>query len=137
MGLKRLILLLLVSMVVTPVVCAQVDLDTLSGQAFTAIVAAEDAGGEVDELLVRLNTALDLIGEGSDENLTSARSILDELLVDVEAIRVAGVQEGNWNAGVAIVKVVVLVSLAAAVWLRGDEYFWRLWRRTKEGYILE
>ncbi len=137
MGLKRLILVLLVSMMVTPVVGAQVDLDTLSGQVFTAIVTAEDAGGEVDELLVRLNTALDLIGEGSDENLTSARTLLDDLLIDAEVIRVAGVQEGNWNAGVAIVMVVVLIALAAGVWLRGDEYFWRFWRRTKEGYLLE
>lgn len=134
MDLKRLTVISVLVLSLVPVAFAQVDLDVLSGQAFTAIVEAEDAGGDVDELLVRFNEALEMI---ADENVTEVRAILESVVVDAEAIRVAGVREGNWNAGVAIGKVVVLVAVAALVWLRGDEYFWRLWRRTKEGYVLE
>jgi len=70
-------------------------------------------------------------------NMTDARSILDAVLVDAEAVRVAGVQQGTSEAVIAVIKVVVLVGLAVVVWLRGDDYFWRLWRRTKRGYVFE
>jgi len=30
-----------------------------------------------------------------------------------------------------------LLGAAAAVWLRGDRWFWRLWRRSKAGYVAE
>ena len=116
---------------------AQVDLDQLTMGAFTAISEAEDAGGEIDDLLVQLNMAILLIESGTDVNLTEARVLLNDVLVDAEAVRVAGVAEGNANAVVAVIKVVLLVGLAVGVWLRGDEYFWRLWRRTKQGYLVE
>lgn len=133
---KRLILVFLALSLLVPVGHSQVDLEALSGEAFTAIVEAEDAGGEVDELLAHLNYAFMLVVEGSADNITEARGVLEDVLVEAEVIRVAGVREGNLNAGVAIVKVVVLVALAVVVWLRGDEYFWRLWRRTKEGFVV-
>lgn len=133
---KRLMLVFLMMGLLVPVGYTQVDLETLSGEAFTAIVEAEDAGGEVDELLTQLNYAFMLVEEGSAENLTEARRVLEGVLVEAEVIRVAGVREGNLNAGVAIVKVVVLVAAAAVVWLRGDDYFWRLWRRTKDGFVV-
>jgi len=116
---------------------AQVDLGQLAEDAFTAISGAEDAGGEVGDLLGRLNEAFMLMESGSDVNMTLARGILDDVIVDAEAVRAAGVQQGTSDAVVAVVKVVVLVGIAVGVWLRGDEYFWRLWRRTKRGYVLE
>ncbi len=116
---------------------AQVDLGRLAEEAFTAISGAEEAGGEVVGLLDRLNEAILLMESGSDVNMTEARDILDAVIVDAEAVRVAGVQQGTSDAVVAVIKVVFLVGLAAGVWLRGDEYFWRLWRRTKRGYELQ
>lgn len=130
---RRLLLIVLLSLVLVPVVGAQSDIDVLVSEAFTAIVEAEEAGGDVDELLTRLNEAIDLQGIDPDE----ARVILERLVVEAEAARARGEREGLENAAVAIAKVVVLVGLAAGVWLRGDEYFWRLWRRTKEGYVVD
>ncbi len=134
---RRLFLVMIVFLCLyIPSVGAQVDLVQLVEEAFTAISVAEDAGGEIGDLLDQLNEAILLIESGSDENMTDARSILDVVLVDSEAVRAAGVQQGTSDAVVAIVKVVFLVGLAFSVWLRGDEYFWRLWRRTKRGFVL-
>jgi len=116
---------------------AQVDLGRLAEEAFTAISGAEEAGGDVGGLLGRLNEAIMLMESGSDVNMTLARGVLDAVIVDAEAVRAAGVQQGTSDAVVAVVKVVFLVGLAAGVWLRGDEYFWRLWRRMKRGFVLQ
>ncbi len=135
---RRLFLGLFVSLCLfVPLVGAQVDLGQLAEEAFTAISVAEDAGGEVGGLLDRLNEAILLMESGSDVNMTLARGVLEDVLVDAEAVRAAGVQQGTSDAVVAVVKVVFLVGLAVGVWLRGDEVFWRLWRRMKRGYELQ
>ena len=134
----KLFLVVFISICISiPSVWAQLDLGSLADDAFTAISVAEDAGGEVGDLLDGLNEALLLMEAGSDVNMTDARSILDAVLVDAEAVRVAGVQQGTSEAVIAVIKVVVLFGLAVVVWLRGDDYFWRLWRRTKRGYVFE
>jgi hypothetical protein len=128
MGMKRLGLVLLLCLAFN-VVYAQDDLVT---EAFTAIKAAEEAGADVSELVLSLNEALALIESGD-----SANGLLGDIIADADSARVTAVNQGNIAGGVAILKVVVLVGVAAFVWLRGDEYFWRLWRRTKEGYIVD
>ena len=134
----KLFLVVFISICISiPSVWAQLDLGPLADDAFTAISVAEDAGGEVGDLLDGLNEALLLMESGSDVNMADARSILDAVLVDAEAVRVAGVQQGTSEAVIAVIKVVVLVGLAVVVWLRGDDYFWRLWRRTKRGCVFE
>lgn len=121
--------LLLVLLVSCSVVYGQVD---LVADAFSAVKAAEDAGADVSLLVEKLNEALVLVESGD-----SAGDILRSIIVDARAARSAAVTQGNVDAGVAIVKVGVLVGAAAFVWLRGDSYFWRLWRRTKEGYMVD
>ncbi len=116
---------------------AQVDLGRLAEDAFMAISVAEDAGGEVGDLLGRLNEAILLMESGSDVDMTLARGILDAVIVNAEAVRAAGVQQEISDAVVAVIKVVVLVGIAVGVWLRGDDYFWRFWRSTKRGFVLE
>ena len=128
MDLKRIGLVLLLCLSFN-VVYAQND---LLAEAFTAIKAAEDAGADISGLVESLNEALAVIESGD-----SASGLLEDIILDADMARLAAVNQGNIDAGVAILKVVVLVGAAAFVWLRGDEYFWRLWRRTKEGYLVD
>ncbi len=111
------------------VVCAQSD---LVSEAFSAIKAAEEAGADVSGLVESLNEALALIESGE-----SADGLLADIITDAENARSAAVTQGTIEAGVAVLKVVFLVGVASLVWLRGDEYFWKLWRRTKKGYGVE
>ena len=126
---KRLIGLVLLMCLSFNVVYAQ---DDLVAEAFSAIKAAEEAGADVSELVESMNEALMLIESGD-----SASGLLEEVISGAEVARSAAVTQGNIDAGVAVMKVVVLVGVAAFVWLRGDTYFWRLWRRTKEGYTVD
>ena len=126
---KRLTGLVLLMCLSFNVAYAQNDLVT---DAFAAIKAAEDAGADVSYLVESLNQALAIIESGD-----SASGLLEEVINGAETARSAAVTQGNLDVGVAIIKVVVLVGAAAFVWLRGDEYFWRLWRRTKEGYLVD
>jgi hypothetical protein len=105
-------------------------------EAFRAIVEAEAAGGEVEALIGELNRAIRLLEEGG-EAVVEAEQILNQIIVDAGAVRDAGVQQGNIDAAVAILKVALLLGAATLVWLRGDEWFWRLWLRVKKNYIVE
>jgi len=110
--------------------------DALVEEAFKAIVEAEAAGGEVEALIGELNRAIRLQEEGG-EAVVEAEQILSQVIMDAGAVRHAGVQQGNVDAAVAIVKVALLLGAATLVWLRGDEWFWRLWLRIKKNYIVE
>ena len=105
--------------------------------AFEAIVGAEAAGANVTGLVADYNDALQLIETGDLLNVSAGSLILNEIVSEAAVLRDAAVQQGNVDAAVAVVKVVFLVGLAIVVWLRGDLWFWRLWRRTKESYIVE
>ena len=129
MSMKRLIGLVLLLSVSFNVVYAQ---DNLVTEAFTAVKAAEEAGADVSGLVESLNEALTLIESGD-----SATGLLENIIYEAEIARSAAVNQGNIDAGVAILKVVFLVGTAVFVWLRGDVYFWRLWRRTKEGFLVD
>jgi len=110
--------------------------DALVEEAFKAIVEAEAAGGEVEALIGELNRAIRLQEEGG-EAVVEAEQILSQVIVDAGAVRHAGVQQGNVDAAVAVFKVALVLGAAALVWLRGDEWFWRLWLRIKKNYIVE
>lgn len=105
--------------------------------AFEAIISAESTGANVTGLVADYNEALQLIETGGLVNVSAGNLILNEIVSEAAVLRVAAVQQGNVDAAVAVVKVVFLVGLAVAVWMRGDLWFWRLWRRTKESYIVE
>jgi len=90
----------------------------------------------VEALIGELNRAIRLLEEGG-EVVVEAEQILSRVIVDAGAVRDAGVQQGNVDAAVAIVKVALLLGAATLVWLRGDEWFWRLWLRIKKNYIVE
>jgi len=126
--------LVLVFLVVS-IAYSQVTDDSI--EAFKAILAAENAGADVSGLVSRFNEALGLAQEGNSESLLEAQEIFDEIMAQAADLQGEAARQGNLNAAIAVVKVVVLIVVAGVVWVKGDEWFWRLWLRTKKGYVLE
>ncbi len=102
-------------------------------EAFMAVAEAEEAGGEIEDLVADLNQAIELIEEGETGEATV---LLESVMVRAEAARVQGTRERFTGGAVAVFVALVFVGLAVVVWLRGDEWFWRLWRYTKRGFVV-
>ncbi len=106
-------------------------------EAFNAIMAAEEAGADVSGLVSEYNAALALVEEGDPVNISAASQVFSSIVVEASLLQESAVTQGNIEAGVAIAKTLVLVAAAVVIWLRGDQWFWSLWRRTKQGYVVE
>ena len=105
-------------------------------EAFKAILAAENAGADVSGLVSRFNQALSLAQKGNSESLLEAQEIFDEIMAQAADLQGEAARQGNLNSAIAVVKVVVLLVVAGVVWVKGDEWFWRLWLQTERGYVL-
>ncbi|MBD3171180.1 hypothetical protein GF326_01780 [Candidatus Bathyarchaeota archaeon] len=105
--------------------------------AFLAIREAEEAGANVTGLVEDFNIALDYIASGEPENISEAELIFDEIMLESMELEASATREENYEAVVAIVKVLVLLALAIIIWLHGENWFWSLWRRTREGYVVQ
>ena len=101
--------------------------------AFRAVAEAEEAGGDVGDLVADLNEAIRLLEEGE---AGEASILLESVMERAEAARVQGSREGLTGGAVAVGVTLLFVGLAVLVWLRGDEWFWRLWRYTKRGFVV-
>ena len=132
---KKMSLLLLLLLLVQPVSGQVLEEERI--EAFNAIIEAEEAGADVSGLVSEYNMALSLIETGDSENVTLAGQVFSDIVVESSALRGEAVTQGNIDAAVAIVKTLVLVAAAVVVWLRGDRWFWRFWRQTKQGYVVE
>jgi len=129
------LVLVLVLGLAMPVAFTQVE-DQVA-EAFKAIVEAEAAGGDVSELVEELNHALLLIRKGDEKSIEEAKQIISQIVLDAEALRAAGLRQRNVDAAVALVKVAILVGVAVLVWMRGDEWFWRLWLRPRRRHVVQ
>lgn len=132
----RLLPILLVFTLLIPSASAQV-LETERITAFQAIISAEDAGADVSSLVSKYDEALRLIDTGDLENISTANLYFTQIISEAAILESEAIQQGNIDAAIAIGKVVVLVAAAVVVWMRGDQWFWRLWRRTRRGYMVE
>jgi hypothetical protein len=126
---KRLSVLLLMFLLVPFVRGQSVTVE----EAFMAVAEAEKAGGEIEDLVADLNQAIELLEEGETEEATL---LLESVMVRAETARVQGTRERFTGGAVAVFVALVFVGLAVVVWLRGDEWFWRLWRYTKRGFVV-
>lgn len=132
---KILCLVLLLALFVQPV-SGQV-LEEERVLAFNAITEAEEAGANVSRLVSEYNMALSMIETGDFENISMANQVFSGIVDEASVLRGEAVTQGNIDAAVAIVKTLVLVAGAVVIWLRGDGWFWRFWRQTKQGYVVE
>ena len=128
---KKLLLLLVLCLSVVGVY-AQQDVNVES--AFMAIVEAEEAGGDISNLVPKMNEYLGYLENGDD---VSAVDAYEELTVLAAASTVLGVREGTYTFLVTSVVVSALLGLTYLTWRHFDEYFWRFWRYTRRGFTVE
>ena len=110
------------------------------GQAYSAILSAEQSGGNVSSLVKTLNSAISLVQEGNFENATNpqqasdlysqASTIAQQVINEAPAIASAG-RGGVLTAQLDLaLETAVLAVLAAVAYLYLPRIFWRYWLRT-------
>lgn len=127
----KLVLLLLLYLSFVGVVAQQ---DASVESAFISIVEAEEAGGDISELVPKMNEYLGYVEAG---DTVSADEAYEELMSLSAASQVLGVREGNYKFIVTTMVVGVLLGLTYLTWRYFDEYFWRFWRYTRKGFTVE
>jgi len=132
---KTLGIVLLLTLLVQPVSGQVLEEERI--MAFNAIIEAEEAGADVSGLVSEYNNGLYLIKTGDSGNITLASQVFSNVVDEASVLRGEAVTQGNIDAAVAIIKTIVLVAAAVVIWLRGDRWFWRFWRRTKQEYVVE
>lgn len=110
--------------------------DASINQAFTNVLAAEKAGGNVTQLLAKLNTAGELLAEAEDNyiagisvNLTSmadnARLIANQVNSDAIGLRNSSVSQSQNNSLLTVVfSIVSTIALIVVMFL-----IWRGYKR--------
>lgn len=102
-------------------------------EAYEAVAEAEEAGGEVSGLLERLNDALGLMEQG---RFGEADIIVAEVLSRAPLVESTGAQGERYRLAVGVGTAVALVSLAAVSWLFGSRFIWRVWLRSRRGWVV-
>jgi hypothetical protein len=105
--------------------------------AYAALSRAESAGGNVDDLVLMLNSAAGLIDRGRDADLVVAESIIGEVAGLASGVGAAGAQRIQTRYIVTGVVLVVLAAAGVLVWFRGSRWFWLGWLRARRGWRVE
>lgn len=128
---KKLVLVLVICLGIVAVGAQQ---DASVESAFMAIVEAEEAGGDISELVPLMNKYLGYIESGDTD---SAATAYEELTAMAATSTVIGVRDANYTFIVTTMVVGVLLGLTYLTWRYFDEYFWRFWRYTRKGFTVE
>lgn len=136
---RKLLLLAVLLVLSAPVVNAVSVDDARSGlaDAFAALSKAEGAGGDVRELMLKLNSAAALIDKGGEANLGAADQIIRNVAGQASGVEVAGAQRILYRYIAVSVSLVVLAAAGLLVWFRGSRLFWVTWIRVKRGWRVE
>jgi hypothetical protein len=137
--LRKLLLLAVLLVLSAPVVNAVSVDDARSGlaDAFAALSKAESAGGDVRELVLKLNSAATLIDKSGEANLGAADQIIRNVADQASGVEVAGAQRILYRYIAVSVSLVVLAAAGLLVWFRGSRLFWITWIRVKRGWRVE
>ena len=115
--------------------------------AFVAVQTAGKDGGNITSLVAQLNGALALVQQANEENSTNplqASADLQSALTvaqQVEAAAATVAQQGSsarqlqleLSAGSAV----VIVGIAAALYVYGDRIYRRVWLRVYRGHVVK
>ncbi|MDG6976002.1 MAG: hypothetical protein JRN27_07930 [Nitrososphaerota archaeon] len=136
------ILVLLTSLAVTPLVRAQSATQTQAdlGQAYAAVLNAEQSGGNVTALVAKLDSAIALVQQANLLNSTDptraqslyaqASTLAQQVISSAPAVAAAGrasVLDAQIELGI---ETAVLAALAVLAYLFVPRLFWRYWSRT-------
>jgi hypothetical protein len=135
---KLILLIVLLTTVITSVKSLSTDetrSELLSG--FILVRMAERQGGNVVQLIHKLNTAALLLDAGSEENVTRARTLISEVKAEIPSIVSVGSQNAFNRFIVAVISVAALGILGIIVYVYGSKFYWGLWLRTHGNWRVE
>jgi predicted PurR-regulated permease PerM len=115
--------------------------------AFVAVQTAGNDGGNITALVTQLNGALTLLQNANTENasnpsqastdLQSAVSIAQGVQASAASVAQQGISARQFQLGLSIGSAIVIVGLAAALYLYGDRVYRRLWLWMFGGQIVK
>lgn len=100
-------------------------------EAYLAIRRAEDAGGEVSEMVSLLNLAIEHAYKG---DLSDAQSLLDEVIsLEIDVARI-GLETGRIRFLTSVGSIIALSSIAIALYIYLRSNIWLLWAKAHKGW---
>ena len=113
--------------------------------AFSAVLEAEKAGGDVTGLVTSLNEALGLVEEGerSPEQAKAAalydraKQIAGDVLASAPKVKEAGLVAQRNATILVTISIVALAVTALVAYLFVPRLFWTLWLRSHRGWRVE
>ena len=115
----------------------EADLRERMYDAFQAVVVAENAGGDVSELVQELNAIITLLETGGAVDPAVFESIIVELISQASQVQRSGVSETRQSLIISGSVVLVLLASAGLVWFYGSRVFWSVWLRIKRGWVVK
>jgi hypothetical protein len=110
------------------------------GQAYAAVLNAEQNGGNVSSLVAQLNSAISLVQEADLVNSTNpsraqtlysqAFSLASQVVQSAPGVAAAGRTSVSAAQFDLIVESIVLAALAGLVYVYTPKIFWNFWLRT-------
>ncbi len=105
--------------------------------AFQAVVVAENAGGDVSELVQDLNAMITLTETDGAVDPAVFESYVVELISQASQVQRSGVSETRQSLIISVSVVLVLLASAGLVWFYGSRVFWSVWLRIKRGWVVK
>ena len=105
--------------------------------AFQAVSRAENAGGDVSELVKILAQAVRLMEVGGENNLVIAQDYIASVRSVAGVIENRGITSVRINLITNVTVTLLLGLLMVFVWLFGSDIFWSYWIKMKKGWIVK
>ena len=105
--------------------------------AFQAVSRAENAGGDVSELVKILAQAVRLMEVGGENNLVIAQDYIASVRSVAGVIENRGLTSVRINLITNVTVTLLLALLMVFVWLFGSDVFWSYWIKMKKGWIVK
>ena len=115
--------------------------------AFSSVYYAEQNGGDVSALVVKLNTAIFLIQKAQAENatdpdaatadLSNATTIAQMVSLNSSSVSTSGLMARQLSLYESLGTVAAALGLAALAYLKGDRVYRRLWLYVYRNHVVK
>lgn len=116
-----------------------IDLDDVRTElysTFEAVVEAEDRGGNVVSLVDELNSIVQLLESASEDEYSELLNRVLSASRDAERIGSVGESAGLNQLYVSIMILLFTGLMILLVWTLLPNLYWRLWLRSKRGWVV-
>lgn len=106
-------------------------------EAYEAVYRAEAAGGDIHELIPKLDEAARLIQGASPASMEQAKTLIDQVKTQVPQIQTQGEQTRTNRLYLTAAALIIIGSLIIIIWRRGSHWFFNSWLKTHKGWVVE